>query len=77
MRDLNAMIDPSSGWYLHGAYSINDRQQIVGLGCKNGQYGAVLLNPVQRGGWLESRDADQPPPDHRLQAPENPPCPPG
>lgn len=50
MRDLNAMVDPASGWFIHDAYSINDRQQIVGLGCKNGEYGAVLLVPTHRAG---------------------------
>ena len=58
MRDLNAMVDPASGWFIHGAYSINDRQQIVGLGCKNGQYGAVLLNPVRADAWGDGDQAE-------------------
>lgn len=76
-RDLSAMVDPSSGWFIHAAYGINDRQQIVALGCKNGQYGAVLLHPVHRGGWLESAAADEPAAASLPGVLENPPCPPG
>jgi probable HAF family extracellular repeat protein len=77
VRDLSAMVDPSSGWFIHAAYAINDRQQIVALGCKDGQYGAVLLNPVHRGGWLESAAADMPAAARQPGVLENPPCPPG
>lgn len=75
MRDLSSMVDPSSGWFIHAAYGINDRQQIVALGCKNGQYGAVLLNPAHRGGWLESSEADLPAAPTEAGRQENPPCP--
>ncbi|USX20070.1 HAF repeat-containing protein [Oxalobacteraceae bacterium OTU3REALA1] len=75
MRDLNAMVDPASGWFIQGAYSINDRQQIVGLGCKNGQYGAVLLNPIKAGAWVGSDHAEEDEPARHEPAQENPPCP--
>lgn len=75
MRDLNAMLDPASGWFVHGAYSINDRQQIVGLGCKNGQYGAVLLNPIKAGAWAGGDQAEEDAPARPEPAQENPPCP--
>lgn len=76
MRDLTAMVDPASGWFIHAAYSINDRQQIVGVGCKNGEYGAVLLVPTGRGEDQAAAPgttvvATQPTPAQ----PENPPCP--
>lgn len=76
MRDLNKMVDPASGWFIQGAYSINDRQQIVGLGCKNGQYGAVLLNPVKPGVWggSDRAAADDETARHEPVR-ENPPCP--
>lgn len=75
MRDLNAMVDPASGWFIQGAYSINDRQQIVGLGCKNGQYGAVLLNPIKAGAWVGSDHVEEDEPARHEPAHENPPCP--
>ena len=75
MRDLNAMVDPASGWFIQGAYSINDRQQIVGLGCKNGQYGAVLLNPIKAGAWVGSDHVEEDEPARHEPAQENPPCP--
>jgi probable HAF family extracellular repeat protein len=73
MRDLSSMVDPASGWFIHAVYSINDRRQIVGLGCKDGQYGAVLLNPVPLFAGREDGDVglDSMPP----VTPENPPCP--
>jgi probable HAF family extracellular repeat protein len=40
--DLNALIDPASGWTLNYAYSINDNGVIVG----NGSKGAFLLEPI-------------------------------
>lgn len=75
MRDLNAMVDPSTGWFIHAAYRINDRQQIVALGCKNGQYGAVLLEPTHLDGLTASPPADSAPPQRpQAGAPENAPC---
>jgi len=75
MRDLNAMVDPASGWFIQGAYSINDRQQIVGLGCRNGQYGAVLLNPIKAVAWNDSVHSEAEQPARHEPAQENPPCP--
>jgi probable HAF family extracellular repeat protein len=46
IQDLSTMVDPSSGWFIHAAYKINGLQQIVALGCKDGQYGPVLLVPT-------------------------------
>jgi probable HAF family extracellular repeat protein len=52
MTDLNALIDPSSGWTLQEARSINDSGQIAGFGYhKNqgrpgGTIHAFLLTPV-------------------------------
>jgi probable HAF family extracellular repeat protein len=42
MVDLNALIDPQSGWELQDAFGINDAGQIVGVG----NLGAYLLTPV-------------------------------
>jgi len=76
MRDLNALVDPASGWFIHSAYSINDRQQIVGLGCKNGEYGAVLLVPTNGGGGQAPAPGSVASPAQRAPAQsENPPCP--
>src|SRR5262249_30189088 len=44
--DLNALIDPLSGWLLSTAASINDAGQITGTGVINGQSHAFLMNPV-------------------------------
>ena len=46
IEDLNALIAPGSGWFLTGAFSVNDRGQIVGDGFFNGKYSAFLLNPI-------------------------------
>ena len=46
IEDLNALIAPGSGWFLTGAFSINDRGQIVGDGFYNGKYSAFLLQPI-------------------------------
>jgi probable HAF family extracellular repeat protein len=44
--DLNTLIDPSSGWTLTGAYSINNNGWIVGYGTNPDGYGhAFLLTP--------------------------------
>jgi len=76
MRDLGRMVDPASGWYIHGGYSINDQGQIVGLGCKDGQYGAVLLTPTYRDDLVATTPVDNElPPQATAGAPENPACP--
>lgn len=46
MADLNALIDPGSGWQLLSASDLNDAGQIVGVGLKNGQERGFLLTPV-------------------------------
>jgi probable HAF family extracellular repeat protein len=47
MVDLNSLIDPTSGWVLNGATSINAAGQIAGYGLNaNGQNDAFLLTPV-------------------------------
>ncbi len=47
MTDLNTVIDPSSGWNLETASSINDHGQIIGIGTLNGNSGqAFLLTPI-------------------------------
>jgi hypothetical protein len=43
--DLNTLIDPSLGWTLTAAYSINNNGWIVGEGTHNGQTRAYLLIP--------------------------------
>ena len=43
--DLNTLIDPSSGWILNRAFSINNNVWIVGQGTHNGQTRAFLLIP--------------------------------
>jgi RHS repeat-associated protein len=35
--DLNDLIDPASGWVLSGAYAINDKHEVVGMGWLNGE----------------------------------------
>lgn len=44
MTDLNALIDPASGWYLYAATGINDSAQIIAYGCRADDCGAVLLD---------------------------------
>lgn len=46
MQSLNAMIDPSGGWRLENAHSINELGQIAATGSKDGQYYALRLDPV-------------------------------
>ena len=47
MVDLNALIDPTSGWTLHEAYAINNSGQVVGAGANAlGTTRAFLLTPV-------------------------------
>ena len=46
MQDLNDLIDPSSGWVLKEAQSINNHGQIVGWGIKDQSCCAFLLTPI-------------------------------
>jgi probable HAF family extracellular repeat protein len=46
MVDLNALIDPLSGWELQTGWAINDTGQIAGFGFLDGQSRAFLLTPV-------------------------------
>jgi probable HAF family extracellular repeat protein len=43
--DLNSLV-PGSGWLLSSATGINDVRQIVGVGVRDGQVRAFLLNPL-------------------------------
>lgn len=45
MKNLNSLIDPTSGWTLQSARAINDKGQIVGKGSFNGATRAFLLKP--------------------------------
>lgn len=42
--DLNALIDPASGWVIEDATGINDLGQIAGKACKDGACYAVRLD---------------------------------
>lgn len=44
MRDLNTLIDSTSGWTITNASGINELQQISGTACKGGQCFAVRLD---------------------------------
>lgn len=44
--DLNALIDPASGWTLTQANAINDLQQIAATGCRGGECFALRLDPI-------------------------------
>ncbi|MGE3182705.1 MAG: hypothetical protein AB7N71_13825, partial [Phycisphaerae bacterium] len=46
IADLNARIEPASGWVLHGANAINTRGQIAGVGTHNGQTRGFLMTPL-------------------------------
>lgn len=46
MRDLNAAIDPCSGWEVLDAWAINSRGEILALAAANGRDHTVLLVPV-------------------------------
>lgn len=46
MEDLNAQIDPQTGWVLNEAVGINARGQIVGNGSLRGRPRAFLLTPL-------------------------------
>ena len=43
--DLNAMLEPDSGWELIQAFAINNRGEILGVGAREGQDRIVLLRP--------------------------------
>lgn len=45
VRDLNALIDTSSGWVLNFARDINDKGQIAGYGEKGGLKRGFVLDP--------------------------------
>jgi probable HAF family extracellular repeat protein len=48
MRDLNKLIDASTGWRLIEARAINDRGQIAAVGCKHGAgCRGLRLDPVK------------------------------
>jgi len=49
VRDLNALINPSSGWVLNFARDINDKGQIVGYGEKSGLKRGFVLDPAALG----------------------------
>jgi probable HAF family extracellular repeat protein len=43
ITDLNTLLSPNSGWFLHIAYDINNHNQIVGRGVHNGKVRSYLL----------------------------------
>jgi len=43
--DLNAMLEPGTGWELIQAFAINNRGEILGVGARGGQDRIVLLRP--------------------------------
>jgi probable HAF family extracellular repeat protein len=43
--DLNALLDPGTGWELIQAFAINNRGEILGVGAREGQDRIVLLRP--------------------------------
>jgi uncharacterized membrane protein len=47
VRDLNALIDPASGFSIGSVQGINDRGQIVGFACKEQLCGPIMLDPVR------------------------------
>lgn len=55
--DLNALIDPASGWVIDGAAAINDLGQIAGHACKDGNCYAVRLDPRGHGAGGRGHDA--------------------
>lgn len=76
IRDLNRLVDPASGWFIHAGYTVNERGQIAALGCKDGQYGAVLLTPTHHEGLVATTPIDDLLPEEGTKgAPENLACP--
>lgn len=55
-RDLNDLIDPASGFTIGYPQAINDRQEIVGYGCKENLCGPILLKPVRQGHGVDDSD---------------------
>src|SRR5215469_17817925 len=47
LHDLNAMLEPGTGWELIQAFAINNRGEILGLGARQGEDRIVLLRPKQ------------------------------
>lgn len=45
-KNLNALIDPASGWTLTHANAINNRNEIVGYGVINNEIHGFLLEPI-------------------------------
>jgi len=45
LHDLNAMLEPGTGWELIQAFAINNRGEILGLGAREGEDRIVLLRP--------------------------------
>jgi probable HAF family extracellular repeat protein len=45
LYDLNAMLEPGTGWELIQAFAINNRGEILGLGAREGEDRIVLLRP--------------------------------
>jgi probable HAF family extracellular repeat protein len=43
---VDSLIDPALGWQITFARSINDRGQIIGIGCREQECSSVLLDPV-------------------------------
>jgi probable HAF family extracellular repeat protein len=51
LTDLNAELQPDSGWVLEYASAINNAGQIVGVGRRDGARGAFLLTPLSTRAW--------------------------
>ena len=47
--NLDALIDPASGWKLEDAWAVNKQGQIVGFGEHNREHHAFLLTPIKEG----------------------------
>lgn len=45
LHDLNAMLEPGTGWELVQALAINNRGEILGVGAREGEDRIVLLRP--------------------------------
>jgi probable HAF family extracellular repeat protein len=45
LHDLNAMLEPGTGWELVQALAINNRGEILGIGARDGHDRIVLLQP--------------------------------
>lgn len=53
VRDVSSLVDPASGFTVVSAQAINDREEIVGFGCKENLCGPILLEPVHHGHTAE------------------------